>query len=94
MKYFALFAAAIACLLTGCSQTEENTPQSSAATDTNSTEATLEKGAKTAARVVVGQVVGTPAKVAMAATSAAEFVEKKVAGNSSSPAAAPATAPQ
>ncbi|HRJ70754.1 MAG TPA: hypothetical protein PLS03_00935 [Terrimicrobiaceae bacterium] len=38
------------------------------------------KGAETAARVVVGRVVGTPAKVAMAAGRAAEVVADKVEG--------------
>ncbi len=38
------------------------------------------KGAEVAARVVVGQVVGTPAKVAMAAGRAAEVVAEKVEG--------------
>ena len=72
-----LFLATItAALMSGCAQ--------NASTDETTSPPPVVRGAETAARVVVGQVVGTPAKVAMAAGAAAKVVAKKVEGEPNS----------
>ncbi len=65
--------------LIGCAQTGSD---ASASADTSSgTTQKVEKGAEAAARFAVGHVLGTPAKVAMAASTVAGKVAKKAEGD-------------
>lgn len=63
-------------LLSGCAQGDASSQPSTASTSVQKEEATVIKGAKTAAHFVVGKVVGTPAKVAMAAGSVVQKIAK------------------
>lgn len=66
-------------VLPGCAQTGSDVSTSS---DTSSgTTQKVEKGAEAAARFAVGHVLGTPAKVAMAASTVAGKVAKKAEGD-------------
>lgn len=81
-KFHPILASGLLLLLPGCAQ--NTTTQTAAAPETTPVEK-AEQGAKAAARFAVGQVVGTPAKIAMAAGTVAGTVEKKIGGSETQP---------
>jgi len=69
-------------LIGGCSQFGAGSSSTAATPDEGAETPAVSQGVKTAARVVVGQVVGTPARVAMAAERVVEVAADKVDGSS------------
>lgn len=78
MKVHYVLSGIVLLFLSACAQTESSSVTTASVTETvKKEEAVAEKGAKTAAHFVVGKVVGTPAKVAMAAGTVVQKLAKK-----------------